>query len=186
MTSRYGRGVILLFVALTAAVAVLSMWQQNSVETVTAYKFHLFRGTALDVEKEGSTILQKPTVPSSSPIPRTVSSTTTTPTTAGPKKRQRRRLPGGMDMDPAQSGMLILGAIILLILLCCCRGMLCDLLACVCLYEVRFVHNCRTTIHTLEQPNQQTSQLYTIFLFFYCLQICCDDGAVGGFDLMPL
>ena len=60
----------------------------------------------------------------------------------------RRRLPGGYD-DPATAGV-ILFVIVLLFLLFCCRGCLCDLLACVCLYE-----------------------------------ICCGDGAVGGFDLMP-
>ena len=48
-----------------------------------------------------------------------------------------RKLPGEMTLDPAQSGPLIVAAVIvLMILLCCCRGMLCDILACVCLYEI--------------------------------------------------
>ena len=65
----------------------------------------------------------------------------------------RRKLQGGYaDFydDPAMAGGAVLFVILLLFLLCCCRGMLCDILACVCLYE-----------------------------------ICCDNGAVGGFDLMP-
>ena len=64
----------------------------------------------------------------------------------------RRKLPGGYPDfgDPAMGGA-VLFFIFLLFLLCCCRGMLCDLLACMCIYD-----------------------------------ICCDDGAVGGFDLMPL
>ena len=67
------------------------------------------------------------------------------------KSSRRRKLAGGyagLD-DPAMGG-IILFVIILLFLLCCCRGMLCDLLACVCIYEM-----------------------------------CCDDGNIGGFDLMP-
>ncbi len=70
-------------------------------------------------------------------------------------KRQNttRRLPGeypNFDFnDPAMASAIVFIAILLL-LLCCCRGMLCDILACVCLYEM-----------------------------------CCDDGVVGGFDLMP-
>lgn len=62
----------------------------------------------------------------------------------------RRKLPGYADQlgGPAAGGIVLI-VIVLLILLCCCRGSLCDLLACVCLYE-----------------------------------ICCDDGAIGGFNLM--
>ena len=64
-----------------------------------------------------------------------------------------RRMPGeypNFDFnDPAMASAIVLIAL-LLFLLCCCRGMLCDILACVCLYEM-----------------------------------CCDDGVVGGFDLMP-
>jgi hypothetical protein len=65
----------------------------------------------------------------------------------------RRKLPGYFDQlsDPGSTGAIIVIVIVVLFLLCCCRGMLCDILACVCLYE-----------------------------------ICCDDGAIGGFDLMPL
>jgi hypothetical protein len=65
---------------------------------------------------------------------------------------QRRKLPGGYADygDPAMAGGAIIFVLLLVFLLCCCRGMLCDILACVCLYE-----------------------------------ICCGDGAVGGFDLMP-
>ena len=51
--------------------------------------------------------------------------------------------------DPAMASAIVV-VLLLLFLLCCCRGMLCDILACVCLYEM-----------------------------------CCDDGVVGGFDLMP-
>jgi hypothetical protein len=61
----------------------------------------------------------------------------------------RRRLPGGVRFDNPEIGGIVIIAIILLILLCCCRGMLCDILACVCLYE-----------------------------------ICCDDAAIGGFEMM--
>jgi hypothetical protein len=61
----------------------------------------------------------------------------------------RRRLPGDIRMDPAEMSGIIIIVIIVLILFCCFRGMLCDILACVCLYE-----------------------------------ICCDDAAIGGFDLM--
>ena len=67
------------------------------------------------------------------------------------REQPGRRLPGEYDFgDPAAMGSAVL-LLILLFLLCCCRGALCDLLACVCLYEM-----------------------------------CCDDGVVGGFDLMPL
>jgi hypothetical protein len=69
------------------------------------------------------------------------------------ERAPRRKLPGGYaDFygDPAMAGGAVLFVILLLFLLCCCRGMICDILACVCLYEM-----------------------------------CCDDGAVGGFDLMP-
>ena len=67
------------------------------------------------------------------------------------REMPRRKLPGGYpDFGNPAMGVAVLFVIIFLFLLCCCRGMLCDLLACVCLYE-----------------------------------ICCDDGAVGGFDLMP-
>lgn len=68
---------------------------------------------------------------------------------AGGDKLTRRRLPGDFRMDPAEMSGLVILVVIVLILLCCCRGMLCDILACVCLYE-----------------------------------ICCDDAAIGGFDLM--
>lgn len=66
--------------------------------------------------------------------------------------QQGRKLPGEYPglVDPAKA-VTILFIILLLFLFCCCRGMLCDLLACFCLYN-----------------------------------ICCDDGAVGGFDLMTL
>ncbi|KAG7351429.1 hypothetical protein IV203_010789 [Nitzschia inconspicua] len=62
----------------------------------------------------------------------------------------RRKLPGYADRfgAPGTAGFVVL-IIVVLFLLFCCRGMLCDILACVCLYE-----------------------------------ICCGDGAVGGFDLM--
>jgi hypothetical protein len=66
-------------------------------------------------------------------------------------RQSKRRLPVDMQLDPAQSGVVLVAAVVLLLLLCCCRGMLCDILACVCLYEM-----------------------------------CCDDGAVGGFNLMPV
>jgi len=62
-----------------------------------------------------------------------------------------RRLPAdfaAMMSDPGLGGIIII-VVIALILLFCCRGCLCDLLACVCLYE-----------------------------------ICCDDAAIGGFDMM--
>ena len=59
---------------------------------------------------------------------------------------QRRRLPGGVDsMDfssPEAQSALILVVIVLLLLCCCCRGgrrggcSLCDILACVCIYEM--------------------------------------------------
>ncbi|KAG7354546.1 hypothetical protein IV203_003902 [Nitzschia inconspicua] len=63
---------------------------------------------------------------------------------------QRRKLPGYANKfgAPGTTGFIVL-IIVVLFLLFCCRGMLCDILACVCLYE-----------------------------------ICCGDGAVGGFDLM--
>jgi hypothetical protein len=65
-------------------------------------------------------------------------------------QQRRRKLPGYADRLGAQgTGGIILLVIVVLILLFCCRGMLCDILACVCLYE-----------------------------------ICCGDGAVGGFELM--
>ena len=70
-------------------------------------------------------------------------------------ERARRRLPGGYpEFDELLGGEAAGGAVLLVLLLiflcCCCRGRLCDLLACVCLYEM-----------------------------------CCDDGVVGGFDMMP-
>jgi hypothetical protein len=62
---------------------------------------------------------------------------------------QGRRMPGYTNLGGPEKGGIVLLVIVVLILLFCCRGMLCDILACVCLYE-----------------------------------ICCDDGAVGGFSLM--
>ena len=78
--------------------------------------------------------------------------TTSNSGSSGTREESRRKLPGGYPdfKDPAIGGS-VLFVIVLLFLCCCCRGMLSDLLACVCLYE-----------------------------------ICCDDGAVAGFDLMPL
>lgn len=74
-------------------------------------------------------------------------------TQASSRSEQRRKLPGeypNFDFsDPAMASTIVV-VLLLLFLLCCCRGMLCDILACVCLYEM-----------------------------------CCDDGVVGGFDLMP-
>jgi hypothetical protein len=70
--------------------------------------------------------------------------------TLNERSTQRRKLPGYSDrLGATGTGGVILLVVIVLILLCCCRGMLCDILACVCLYE-----------------------------------ICCDDAAVGGFELM--
>lgn len=47
--------------------------------------------------------------------------------------QSRRKLPADFNMDPAQ---IVIIAIIVVVLFCCLRGMLCDILACVCLYEI--------------------------------------------------
>jgi len=56
----------------------------------------------------------------------------------GSSRRERRKLGyAGMKMDdPAAMGGIILLVMIFLVLTCCCRGLLCDLLACACLYEM--------------------------------------------------
>jgi hypothetical protein len=64
---------------------------------------------------------------------------------------RQRRMPGGYAEkvgDPSNMAVILI-VIVGLVMLCCCRGMLCDLLACVCLYR-----------------------------------ICCDDAAIGGFEMM--
>lgn len=88
---------------------------------------------------------------SSSLRKQTSSSDTSNSSNSGQKSR--RKLPGNeyLDFGDPAIGSVFIFVIILLLLFCCCRRMICDILACVCLYE-----------------------------------ICCDDGAIGGFDFMPL
>ena len=50
-----------------------------------------------------------------------------------PPKQQRRQLPA---MEEQMMGGIIVLVLLFLLLTCCCRGFLCDLLACVCLYDL--------------------------------------------------
>jgi hypothetical protein len=54
----------------------------------------------------------------------------------GSDKVTRRRLPGDFNIDPGEMSGIVIVVILVLILFCCFRGMLCDILACVCLYEI--------------------------------------------------
>jgi hypothetical protein len=60
-----------------------------------------------------------------------------TKATSHVRSTTRRKLPGYAErLGAPGTGGIILLVVIFLILLCCCRGMLCDILACVCLYEI--------------------------------------------------
>lgn len=74
-----------------------------------------------------------------------------------PQSFLRRKLPGndysfdGMGSPEMMGGLLLVIVVVIFLCLCCGRGggSLCDILACVCLYEM-----------------------------------CCDDGQIGGFNLL--
>ena len=99
----------------------------------------------------------EPVACSSSQLQRPVDATVVTQN-EDPQLFLRRKLPGGnefkfdqMGSPEMMGGLVVLIVVVVLLCLCCGRGggSLCDLLACVCLYE-----------------------------------LCCDDGQIGGFNLL--
>lgn len=151
MKFRKGRIGFLLFVI--AALGLLCVIPRSSLKTTLSEIVSSVSSSVVIAEDSQTTLgnVMKNDTSNKQRLRRSPSSSGKQPKPSHLKETQRRRLAGYEDIvnDPAALGS-ILFILILFFLLCCCRGCLCDLLACVCLYEM-----------------------------------CCDDGVVGGFDLMP-
>eukprot|EP00536_Pseudo-nitzschia_multiseries_P001661 jgi/Psemu1/300909/fgenesh1_kg.21_\ len=157
MNCKTGRVGFLLAIAACFALLCISISNNNhhgntpnGQQNTEGSSSHWFSYTGIVTEEESSSDARRHESENGiSPVMQSLRlSPAATKSTASATPRVRRRLPE--YNDPAIAGAIVF-AILLCFLLCCCRGMLCDLLACVCLWE-----------------------------------ICCGDGAVGNFDLMPL